>query len=74
MARTPTSVRAYLRSLFLDQGLPVDRITLAHRAVLEDAGIPYRVGQSFDSLLDSLDQEQADALADALRDDEMEEI
>lgn len=73
MALTPTSVRAYLRALFIDQGMPVDRITLVHRDVLETACIPYRIGQSFNSLLDALTPGQADALADALRDDEVEE-
>lgn len=74
MARIPTSERAYLRSLLEDQGLPLERVTAAHRDVLVAADIPYRFGQSLNSLLDSLTQDQADALADVLRDDEMEEI
>ena len=54
MARIPTSERAYLRSLMEDQGLGLDRITAAHRIELDAAGIPSCIGQSIDSLLDSL--------------------
>lgn len=73
MARIPTSERAYLRALIEDQGLPLDRLTTEHGWALDEARIPWRLGQSLNSLLDSLDQSQADALAEALRDDEMEE-
>ncbi len=74
IARIPTSERAYLRSLLEDQGLPLDRLTTEHGWALDEARIPWRLGQSLDSLLDSLTPDQADALAQALRDDEMEEI
>ena len=74
IARIPTSERAYLRSQLEDQGLPLDRVTLAHRIEFDAAGIPSCIGQSIDSVLDSLDHAQAAALADVLRDDEMEEI
>ncbi len=73
MARIPTSERAYLRSLMEDQALGLDRVTVAHRIELDAAGIPSCIGQSIDSLLDSLTPAQAAALADVLRDDEMED-
>lgn len=69
-----TSTRAYLRTLFDERNLTLFRITEAHRDVLDDAGIAYRPGQSLDALFDSITPQQADALADALRDDDMEEI
>lgn len=68
------STRAYLRSLLDDRNLTLFRVTEAHRDVLDDAGIPCRIGQSLDALFDSITPQQADALADVLRDDEMEEI
>lgn len=68
------STRAYLRTLLDERNLTLFRVTEAHRDVLDDAGIPFRLGQSIDSLFDSLNPQQADALADALRDDDMEEI
>lgn len=73
MAKIPASERAYLRSLLEDQGMPLDRLTLEHGWALDEARIPWRAGQSLDSFLDTLDCHQAEALADVLRDDEMEE-
>lgn len=72
-ARLSPSQRSYLRALLSEHDLPADRVGIAHRDVLEAAGITWRQGQSVDVLLGALDQRQANALTDALRDDTVEE-
>lgn len=73
MALTPISVRAHLAFLMEEQGMPLDRLTLAHGWALDAARIPWRLGQSVNALLDSLSPKQAEALVSLLREDDMEE-
>ncbi|MGH8088195.1 MAG: hypothetical protein ACREPC_07995 [Stenotrophomonas sp.] len=63
----------YVRALLIERELPVDRVTAMHRAVLENAGICWRPGQSIDSLLDTITQDGLAALTDELREDAIEE-
>lgn len=78
MAATTTSAelaeyRDYIRRLLRKRELPTRQVTVMHRDVFGLAGVPWRDGQPMEELLSALHMGELIALANQLRDTDIDE-
>lgn len=66
-------LRGFAVHVLRDAELPHRQVTVMHRDIFRRAGIEWRDGQSMDTCLAGLSQQQLRALIDQLRDDDQDE-